>query len=350
VFVLSKTHFRIGVAFDGVGIRWAYSEIFCYFCPDGFKSSDQNVLMLQRFFAFLIQAADFHRKYKVPIDVGPQPQISLIDSSVLKIMESESTLGFRVLKGYVSRRDSIMKFYSSHVDGERALQKQLEVSKILGRESHAKLTKGCAPGLCAIIEDYIPGVPKFTNKHLVTLSTKVKTLYDAGWVHGDLRLCNMIFLPDDAVDLIDFDWSGQCGEATFPANARAESFGSKACQRIRPSIHIPREFDWVCLSDIFWSLGCVDAARYAENRDFEHVVQSLITKQEWTYPIEHPSCLDLGCLEIHYYSRPMEPAEPCGERLKCRDPRLPSRLGKEGSALTVRRPAGCPRVDAMARE
>jgi hypothetical protein len=46
-------------------------------------------------------------------------------------------------------------------------------SKNLERESTAKLLKGCAPGLYAIIEDYIPRVPKFKNMHMVPLSARV---------------------------------------------------------------------------------------------------------------------------------------------------------------------------------
>ena len=48
------------------------------------------------------------------------------------------------MRGYVNSEELVMKFYSSHEDGERALQKQSDISKILNRESTVNIVKGCA--------------------------------------------------------------------------------------------------------------------------------------------------------------------------------------------------------------
>jgi hypothetical protein len=157
-------------------------------------------------------------------------------------------------------------------------------------------------------------------------------LYEAGWIHGDLRLCNVIFLWGDTVDvdLIDFDWSGRFGEATFPHNVRTASFETRAREMIQPSKPIPEVFDWVCLSDIFSSLGCIEAAKFAEDQNFERIEQSLKSKAEWTRPTQYPNCLDLNCLGIHYYSREMEGVET--RRRKAESHGSSSSSGKEKRA------------------
>ncbi|KAH9040445.1 hypothetical protein EDB85DRAFT_1926273 [Lactarius pseudohatsudake] len=43
----------------------------------------------------------------------------------------------------------------------------------------------------------------------------VKELHDNGYVHGGLRLPNFI-VDGERLLLVDFDWGGKSGEATFP--------------------------------------------------------------------------------------------------------------------------------------
>ena len=111
------------------------------------------------------------------------------------------------------------------------------------------------------------------------------------------------------MDLIDFDWSGRFGEATFPRNVRTASFETRSREIIRPSKPIPEVFDWICLSEIFSSLGCVEVASGADDQNFELIVHSLTSKAKWTRPIQYTKCLDLDCLGIHYYSRDMDAVE-----------------------------------------
>ena len=110
VFVLSKTHLRIGVAFDGILDSRAYSEIFSYLNLNLFDSGEQHFLMLLRFTRFLIQAADFHRKYKGPVGLP----LNLVDSSGMELIRVEGILGFRVLLGSADEKEKIVKFYSKH--------------------------------------------------------------------------------------------------------------------------------------------------------------------------------------------------------------------------------------------
>ena len=315
VFVLSKTHFRIGVAFNGIAFRWAYSEIFCFFNDDG--SWGENVLMLMRFARFLIQAADFHRKWKDPNQLE---RVNLVDNTGSELIQVQNILGCRVLLGSAKGQKKIIKFFSSHDDAQRALDKQSAISKVLNPEFTAKLddldaagahdsqlaaqlVKGCAPGLCVIVDNYIPHSLKYTNKHLLTLARTVDRLHKAGWVHGDLRLCNVLFGGDDSVQLIDFEWAGKVGEAKFPENVRIESFGTNSSKMIEPSCIIPENFDWMCLADIFSSLGCAVAARLAALGEVEGMVDALSSAQVWELSYGLPNCLDLARLGMHFYSR-----------------------------------------------
>ncbi|CAG8616235.1 8093_t:CDS:2, partial [Paraglomus brasilianum] len=46
----------------------------------------------------------------------------------------------------------------------------------------------------------------------------VKKMHNQGFVHGDMRLSNIMAGPNDSVKIIDFDWSGnsKVGEAVYP--------------------------------------------------------------------------------------------------------------------------------------
>ena len=44
----------------------------------------------------------------------------------------------------------------------------------------------------------------------------VKKMHNQGFVHGDMRLSNLMVGPNDSVKIIDFDWSGKVGEAVYP--------------------------------------------------------------------------------------------------------------------------------------
>ncbi|RUS20429.1 hypothetical protein BC937DRAFT_95255 [Endogone sp. FLAS-F59071] len=44
----------------------------------------------------------------------------------------------------------------------------------------------------------------------------VKKMHDNGFVHGDLRLPNIMVGPNDSIQIIDFDWAGKTGETVYP--------------------------------------------------------------------------------------------------------------------------------------
>ena len=55
-----------------------------------------------------------------------------------------------------------------------------------------------------------------SSKTLKQVETLVKKVHDLGFVHGDLRLPNILVGPECSVKLVDFDWAGKIGEAIYP--------------------------------------------------------------------------------------------------------------------------------------
>lgn len=49
------------------------------------------------------------------------------------------------------------------------------------------------------------------------LRQAVKELHEIGLVHGDLRHVNVL-ITDEGAMLVDFDWAGKVGHATYPMN------------------------------------------------------------------------------------------------------------------------------------
>ena len=130
----------------------------------------------------------------------------------------------------------------------------------------------------------------------------VDRLYKSGWVHGDLRLCNVLFGMDGSVHLIDFEWAGQFGQATFPDNVRVNAFGEKASRVVDPSSEIPNFSDWVCLSDILFAIGSKEAAEQAAVGNIEQVEAELSSEGAWEFSHVKPNCLNLACLGVHFYT------------------------------------------------
>ncbi|RUS19244.1 hypothetical protein BC937DRAFT_87785 [Endogone sp. FLAS-F59071] len=44
----------------------------------------------------------------------------------------------------------------------------------------------------------------------------VKKMHEKGFVHGDMRLPNIMAGPNNSIKIIDFDWAGKRGEAVYP--------------------------------------------------------------------------------------------------------------------------------------
>ena len=91
----------------------------------------------------------------------------------------------------------------------------------------AMAAAGCAPALLGseqlvqgwwlIVQEFVDAVPwdEVVDKPIEPLKAAVRALHAAGFVHGDLRGCN-ILVAASAVYLIDFEWAGLVGTVTYP--------------------------------------------------------------------------------------------------------------------------------------
>jgi hypothetical protein len=272
IFVISRTHFQIGVAFDGIQDRWAYSEIFEYKKDLSFDEND--VLHLLRFLQYLLISAEHHRSYKLVVS-----EQCLADKAGNIIIRRPRVIGDRVLRGLDGsdgKSHKVFKFYANRTDAEDALRRQKDVFASLDLTCVAELKEGCSiDGVHAVVDDFHSSLASITNGHLKNLACIIHKLSEKGMVHGDLRLPNIRFGERDKVSLIDYEWAGPKGKTSFPMNVCKKSFGSQAARQIRNGMPIPDDFDWHCLFDILWDMRCKSAAARALTYDLEGVLNQL---------------------------------------------------------------------------
>ena len=72
-------------------------------------------------------------------------------------------------------------------------------------------------GWLLIVSEFVDAVScdEIVDKPVESLKAAVRALHAAGFVHGDLRGCN-ILVAAGVVSLIDFEWAGLAGTATYP--------------------------------------------------------------------------------------------------------------------------------------
>ena len=72
-------------------------------------------------------------------------------------------------------------------------------------------------GWLLIVQEFVDAVSwdDTVDTPVESLKEAVRALHAAGFVHGDLRGCN-ILVADNTVSLIDFEWAGLAGTATYP--------------------------------------------------------------------------------------------------------------------------------------
>ena len=140
--------------------------------------------------------------------------------------------GRQVVFKYDERMGDRLIFLATSDDGERLL---IKFTHRYGEDAHRACSDaGVAPRLHAVMEfpggwlmvvmDYLD--PE-TFKHVSASDTGLKpavhkavdVLHDRGFVHGDIRGCNMMRTKVKGAGsalLLDFDWSGKHGEVRYP--------------------------------------------------------------------------------------------------------------------------------------
>jgi hypothetical protein len=212
-----------------------------------------------------------------------------------------------------------MKFYANHQDAELALAKQVDMQSVLGTQTNATLHDGCCvDGICVIVDDFIEHEDKITFPRLINVAKMVDKVFQAGRVHGDMRLPNILFGPGDTVHLIDFDWSGAAGEGKFPPHPNAVVFGRHSSTSVTGSKKIPSNFDWLCLADLLEHTGRPAAVSAALSLNLTGVCAALssFTADEEErlssalFPPSNGACpaLNLHCIGIAFYEHIIKPA------------------------------------------
>ena len=351
IFVLTKSSYQLGIGYKAFGPRWAFSEIFeCSnelpFCP----TSNTNMLQLLHFFDFSVTSANFHRAFNVAdvrhkCFVNQAGDITLLD---YRVISDRVLLGRRpCVQNPRSFENKVLKFYENRAAAVDALERQNAALLLLGigNEAHPELVEGCGAdnlnGMCAVIDDYFARrSEEIMLDHLIALTEMVDKLHQNNWVHGDLRLPNIIFLGSGGVRLIDFDWSGRAGTISFPSKADAGAFGAIASQLVSPWETIPADFDWRCLADILVLGGRDTAALDDEGCSKDDVVAALQYRRNagagrTPFPKQQrcPLAINLvslgGRLEAYYSKKISLGEEPAKRRKRRRVDR--SRRSRDGS-------------------
>jgi len=279
--VLSTNHFRIGVAFLDCRIcRWVYSEIAAYHCNGAcFDPTDlHDVNQVVNFCEFLWAAAAEHKR-------NPHDPLGddLVDCTGVAIpFQTTKVISNVVLKG--TGKDGaikVLKFYESLEAAESAVSAQNEVAAVTGNNidpGALTIFKGCGAdrqqqGLCAVLSDFVKTTTAVSYLHLLDLAHCVHSIYAMGFVHGDLRVPNILFKEDQTVTLIDFEWSGR--GKTFPQTVNPAAFFSYARPSVCAGGIIQADFDWLCLADIFDMIKCRGAVLAALSADYDGILEEL---------------------------------------------------------------------------
>lgn len=132
--------------------------------------------------------------------------------SVRNLKEKE-----RVFEAKLNDQPVVVKFSRCYGEGAHSLlaEKQL-APKIVSVET-------LPGGWIAIVMEKVLGVALSSRALDDTASSSLKeaveTLHDAGFVHGDLRPQNIMWMTESSkVCILDFDWAGKAGEAFYPCD------------------------------------------------------------------------------------------------------------------------------------
>ncbi|KAH8986309.1 hypothetical protein EDB92DRAFT_1879504 [Lactarius akahatsu] len=146
-------------------------------------------------------------------------------------MDESQKIQFQVLRRH-QKQDIRNLYIAKTSDGEEIIVKftrqySIKLHNFCAERGHAPTIRGFGTipgGWYVIAMDYISSSTSPSESlHLTCLRDKwkddlsalVQAFHDEDLVHGDLRKPNMICNEEDIL-LLDFDWGGQVGEASYP--------------------------------------------------------------------------------------------------------------------------------------
>lgn len=108
-----------------------------------------------------------------------------------------------------------------------------EAHKFLAEKGHAPALHECRRvlgGMYMIVMDRVKGEQwsalqpgKVSKSTIAELERIVTELHNEGYVHGDLRECNVMVDDEGKVKVIDFDWAAKLGEGRYPKDINMEN-------------------------------------------------------------------------------------------------------------------------------
>ena len=129
----------------------------------------------------------------------------------LSYMQKLSRLCFKGLIKGKDQQHVFIKFCRTYdVNAHRAMADAGCAPQLFGFEQ-------LSPSWCMVVMDFCDAArwEDVAQKPYKALEAAVNTMHNAGFVHGDLRSCNVLVLVD-AVYVIDYEWAGKEGAARYP--------------------------------------------------------------------------------------------------------------------------------------
>ncbi|RUS32659.1 kinase-like domain-containing protein [Jimgerdemannia flammicorona] len=83
-----------------------------------------------------------------------------------------------------------------------------------------------------------------------SIEDAVRKMHRTGFVHGDLRLPNIMWALDGSIKIIDFDWAGKDSQVTYPPLLNRES-NIPWHDGVRFGVNITTKHDWHLLTTQF---------------------------------------------------------------------------------------------------
>lgn len=140
-------------------------------------------------------------------------EVAGIEITYLTRMKTEDPSGaiFRAsIKKDNEKLDAVVKFARRYcIDAHTAMADASLAPKLY----HAQFNPDV--GAICIIMEFLEEQPKLPWDSKLKVENAVERLHALNFVHGDLRQPNILF-RDDAPHIIDYDWAGLEGEATYP--------------------------------------------------------------------------------------------------------------------------------------
>ena len=171
------------------------------------RGSPWDFSLLATLYVGIKHLADYPISYGIPIIQTP-----FKGRELCPLMASETTRTFR-------SADKVLKFFD---ENDRIVKNNVDIVKLSGLDGSIKyISSDCRFSI--LTYPFLNGTHVPTSiKQFRGIIRMLDKLHVAGYVHGDIRLCNLVF-SDNGLDgyLIDYDLAGKANVDRYPAGYKA---------------------------------------------------------------------------------------------------------------------------------